>query len=87
MDYMKELNVAITVCDKEGKILQMNDKSQKTNHGDLVGPDEVGAVDGRTRHECLHDREKRREKIDLPDPVVREWRVYGVGGIFFGDSF
>ena len=35
--YMKELNVAITVCDKEGKILQMNDKSQKTNHGDLVG--------------------------------------------------
>ena len=28
-------------------------------------PDEVGAVDGRTRHECLHDREKRREKIDL----------------------
>ena len=37
MDYMKELNVAITVCDKEGKILQMNDKSQKTNHGDLVG--------------------------------------------------
>ena len=37
MDYMKELNVAITVCDKEGKILQMNDKSQKTTHGDLVG--------------------------------------------------
>ena len=37
MDYMKELNVAITVCDKEGKILQMNDKSQMTNHGDLVG--------------------------------------------------
>lgn len=37
MDYMKELNVAITVCDKEGKILQMNDKSQKTNYGDLVG--------------------------------------------------
>ena len=37
MDYMKELNVAITVCDKEGKMLQMNDKSQMTNHGDLVG--------------------------------------------------
>ena len=37
MDYMKELNVAITVCDKEGKILQMNEKSQKTNHGNLVG--------------------------------------------------
>lgn len=37
MDYMKELNVAITVCDKDGNILQMNDKSQKTNNGNLVG--------------------------------------------------
>lgn len=37
MDYLKELNVAVTVCDKDGKILQMNDKSQKTNHGNLVG--------------------------------------------------
>lgn len=37
MDYMKELNVAITVCDSDGNILMMNDKSQKTNHGDLVG--------------------------------------------------
>ena len=35
MDYMKELNVAITVCDKEGKILQMNDKSQM--NGEFMG--------------------------------------------------
>lgn len=37
MDYMKELNVAITVCDKEGKILQMNDKSQKRITAILLG--------------------------------------------------
>lgn len=37
MDYLKEVNVAITVCDKDGKILQMNDKSQRTNHGNLAG--------------------------------------------------
>lgn len=30
MDYFKELNVAVTVCDKDGKILEMNDKSKKT---------------------------------------------------------
>lgn len=30
MDYFKELNVAVTVCDKEGKILDMNEKSRKT---------------------------------------------------------
>lgn len=30
MDYYKELNIAITVCDKEGRIINMNDKSKKT---------------------------------------------------------
>ncbi len=30
MDYFKEVNLAVTVCDKEGKIIEMNDKSQKT---------------------------------------------------------
>ncbi len=28
--FIKELNVAVTVCDKHGKILEMNDKSLKT---------------------------------------------------------
>ena len=30
MNYFKEINVAVTVCDKEGKIVDMNDKSRKT---------------------------------------------------------
>lgn len=30
MDYYKELGIAITVCDKDGKIVEMNDKSKKT---------------------------------------------------------
>lgn len=30
MDYFKELNLAVTVCDKDGKIIDMNDKSRKT---------------------------------------------------------
>ncbi len=30
MNYFKEINVAVTVCDKEGKIIGMNDKSRKT---------------------------------------------------------
>lgn len=30
MDYFKEVNLAVTVCDKEGKIIEMNDKSWKT---------------------------------------------------------
>ena len=30
MDYFKELNFAVTICDKNGKIIEMNDKSKKT---------------------------------------------------------
>lgn len=41
MDYFKEVNLAVTICDKEGKILEMNDKSRKTfvkpGEEDLIG--------------------------------------------------
>lgn len=30
MDYLKEVNFAVTICDKEGKIIDMNEKSRKT---------------------------------------------------------
>lgn len=30
IDYLKELNVAATVCDENGNIIEMNDKSRKT---------------------------------------------------------
>lgn len=36
-DYFKELNIAVTVSDKEGRVLWMNDKSQDVNHGDFTG--------------------------------------------------
>lgn len=30
MNYLKEVPFAVTICDKDGKILEMNDKSVKT---------------------------------------------------------
>ena len=38
-DWAKEMNCAVTVCDKEGVIIYMNDKAKETfsKHGDLVG--------------------------------------------------
>ncbi|MDD3201692.1 MAG: PAS sensor protein [Bacteroidales bacterium] len=38
-DWAKELNCAVTVCDTNGDILYMNDKSRATfaGHGDLIG--------------------------------------------------
>ena len=38
-DWAKEMNCAVTVCDKEGVILYMNDKAKETfaKHGGLIG--------------------------------------------------
>lgn len=39
LDWAKEMNCAVTVCDKEGIIIYMNDKAKDTfaKHGDLIG--------------------------------------------------
>ena len=37
MDYLKEVNVAITVCDKEGNLLHLNDRSREVNGEGLEG--------------------------------------------------
>ena len=38
-DWAKEMNCAVTVCDKDGVILYMNDKAKETfaKQGDLLG--------------------------------------------------
>jgi hypothetical protein len=36
-DYFKEFNAAVTVCDVEGNVIWMNDKSKLVNHGDFTG--------------------------------------------------
>lgn len=39
LDWAEQMNCAVTVCDKDGIILYMNDKSRQTfaKHGDLIG--------------------------------------------------
>ena len=38
-EWAKEMNCAVTVCDKEGVIIYMNDKAKETfaSHGKLIG--------------------------------------------------
>ena len=71
MDYLKELNVAITVCDHEGKILMMNDKSQQTNHGDLVGQNVL---------DC-HPEPARTKLLDLMEHQATNAYTIEKGGI------
>jgi len=50
-EWAKEMNCAITVCDKDGIILYMNDKAKETfvRHGDLVGKSLIPCHNERSR--------------------------------------
>ncbi len=39
MQYFEEVPFAVTVCDKEGNVVEMNERSKETfaKHGDLIG--------------------------------------------------
>jgi DUF438 domain-containing protein len=53
MNWLKELPIAITVCDKDGIILEMNDKSAKTFESDggyaLLGTNALDCHPARAR--------------------------------------
>jgi len=75
MNYFKEINVAVTVCDKEGKIVDMNDKGGVDREKCIglssgAGPLVVGGYAAKSEDTRLYDREERGEEIDLPDAVV-----------------
>ncbi|WP_345324678.1 hypothetical protein [Candidatus Villigracilis proximus] len=84
-EWIKEFPAAITVCDTEGIILEMNDKAAKTFEKDggykLVGsnmldchPDPAREKDrkaaGRTNQKCIHHRKERSQKTHLSISVV-----------------
>ena len=50
-EWAKEMNCAITVCDKEGVILYMNDKAKETfsKHGNLIGKSLIPCHNERSR--------------------------------------
>jgi len=101
MDYFKEVNLAVTICDKEGKILEMNDKSRKTflkpGQEDLIGKNVLDchpepahsllADITKSPDQCLYYREERGKKTDLSDALVCGRRVYGVYGVVDGNTF
>lgn len=50
-DWSKEMNCAVTVCDKDGVVLYMNDKAKETfaKHGDLIGKSLIPCHNERSR--------------------------------------
>jgi hypothetical protein len=50
-EWAKEMNCAVTVCDKYGTIIYMNDKAKETfaSHGDLIGKSLIPCHNERSR--------------------------------------
>ena len=98
--WVRELKAAITVCDREGVALEMNDRAAATHEKDggreLIGrsildchPERARALRGAAEDrwdERLHDREGRREEADLPGAVVPGRRVPGDRRALAADS-
>ena len=53
MEYFKEVNLAVTICDREGRIIDMNDKSRgtflKPGQEELIGKNELDCHPGPAR--------------------------------------
>lgn len=50
-NWAEQMNCAVTVCDREGIILFMNEKARKTfaKHGDLIGKNLMGCHSDRSK--------------------------------------
>ncbi len=54
--WMKEIGCAVTICDAEGVVLYMNERSRTTfaGHGELVGTNLMGCHSERSRQLIRH---------------------------------
>lgn len=74
MKQLKEVNFAITVCDKEGKIVEMNDKSMKT----FVKSGGVDLV-GKQLQDCHPEPAKTMLEGMLKHPVTNAYTIEKAG--------
>ena len=100
-DWVQEFPGAVTVCDRDGVILAMNDKSVRTFESDggaaLIGSNLFGChpepalsrVEGTARRRAsqhLHNREKGRQEADLSIALVHRGCIQRLRRALAGDS-
>jgi hypothetical protein len=72
MDYwLDEYDAAITICDREGVIVYMNDRSKKA----FTKYDESGVTIGSSLIECHPEPARTRLKEMLKEPVVNVYTI------------
>lgn len=69
MKYFDEVPFAITICDKEGKILEMNDKSVSTFVKDGK------SIIGQSLFDCHPEPAKTKLKSMLANPIVNAYTI------------
>lgn len=70
MNWVKELNVAITVCDASGKILEMNDKSISVNQK----PEEESLI-GKSVIDCHPEPARSKLEEMLKEPQTNAYTI------------
>ena len=79
--FFEEADLAVTICDREGRIIEMNQQSRQVNlkpGQDLIGRNVLDCHPEPARsllaemmtHETIHDRKGRQEEVDLSNPMV-----------------
>lgn len=80
MDYFKELNVAVTVCDKDGKILDMNDRSKaaylRSGQVELIGKSVLDCHPGASRAMLADMLENPRTNVYTVEKMGKKKLIY-----------
>ena len=95
MKYFQEADIAVTVCDREGRIIDMNDQSRKINlkpGQELIGSNVLDChpepartmLEGMMRNESKHVYNHNSQNVNQHDTinVSKHSKVYLMGAFF-----
>lgn len=91
MNYLEEADVAITICDREGKILEMNQQSKEVNQKpgeDLIGKNILDCHPEPARSLLVHLMEHEEKHVYTIEKKGKKKLIYQVpwykNGVYMG---
>lgn len=91
MNYLEEADVAITICDREGKILEMNQQSKEVNQKpgeDLIGKNILDCHPEPARSLLVHLMEHEEKHVYTIEKKGKKKLIYQVpwykDGVYMG---
>lgn len=91
MNYLEEADVAITICDREGKILEMNQQSKEVNQKpgeDLIGKNILDCHPEPARSLLVHLMEHEEKHVYTIEKKGKKKLIYQIpwykNGVYMG---